>query len=68
MSSPPCPAQIASLSQLYASLRSAVDEAAEALHAFETAEGPAEAEAEPFLEAGQRVSVLAREIAAILDR
>lgn len=68
MSSPPCPAQIAPLSQLYASLRSAVDEAVEALRILEVAGRGGETEAEPFLAADRRVAALVREIAAILDR
>lgn len=68
MSSPPCQAQIASLSECYAALRSAVDKANEALHALGAVQDPSDAQSEAFLAADHRVSVIVREITAILDR
>ncbi|WP_181832869.1 hypothetical protein [Bosea caraganae] len=56
------------MSQLYASLRSAVDDAAEALDAVRVGESSGAVDTERFLAASQRVAALAREIAAILDR
>jgi len=68
MSSAPCPGQIASLHQLYASLRAAVDDATEALRLLEAMRPGEEVPLEPFLAAEHKVSALAREISAMLDR